>query len=212
MSDTLVLDAAVAALLMAGWYFAFREVNRLKAERILFCVREAVAGRAGVSRPCWRGASHFDVELRFTAAFRESWLSVDLMPREMPIHWMAAFLRKQTERVTFRAELEHRSATNLIVVNQKWGGRTAKAAALPDECYSLGMLVITTREDWQCETAIIERILAARSSESIEVEFRKKSPQLVVSAPLSSLTQDEDDAGLFGLLQELAACRAARQE
>ena len=212
MWGTLLLDAALAALMIAGWYFAWREVNRLKAERILSCVRDAVAGRAGVSRACWRGASHFDVELRFTAAFRESWLSVDLMPREMPIHWMIARLRKRTEQVTFRAELEHRSATSLIVANRKWGGRTSKAAALPDECYSLGMLVITTREDWQCETAIIQRILAARSSEMIEVEFRKKSPQLVVTAPLSSLMQDEDDAGLFGLLQELATCRAARQE
>jgi hypothetical protein len=208
----LLFDAAVAALLMAGWYFGWREVNRLKAERILSRVREAVAGRAGVSGACWRSASRFDVELRFSAVFRESWLSVDFIPREMPIHWLMASLGKQTEQVTFRAELEHRPTTNLIVANQRWGGRTSKAAALPDECYSLGMLVITTREDWQSETAIIEGILAARSNEPIQVEFRRKSPHLLVTAPLSSLTQDEDDPGLFGLLQELATCRAARKE
>lgn len=208
----LLFDAAVAALLMAGWYFAWREVNRLKAERILLSVRQAVASRAAVSRACWRGASHFDVELRFAAAFRESWLSVELTPREMPIQWLMACLRKQPEQVRFRAELEHRPTVNLIVANRRWGGRTSKTAALPDESYSLGSLVITTREDWQSETAIIERILAARSNEPIQVEFRKRSPHLVVTAPLSSLTPEEADSGLFGLLQELATCGAARKE
>ena len=212
MWGMLLFDAALAVLLMVGWYFAWREVNRLRAEKILLWVRRAVAGRAAVSRACWRGASHFDVELRFNAAFRESWLSVDLMPREMPIQWLMAWLRKQTEQVTFRAEMEHRATTNLIVANQRWGGRTSKTAALPEACYSLGSLVITTREDWQSETAIIERILAARSNEPIQVEFRRRSPHLVVTAPLSSLTPQEEDSGLFGLLQELATCGAARQE
>jgi hypothetical protein len=45
----------------------------------------------------------------------------------------------------------------------------------------------------------------------IQVEFRKKAPHLLVTAPLSSLT-DDDEAGLFGLLHELASCRAARKE
>lgn len=206
-----LFDAAVAVLVVAGWYFGWREVNRLRAEKVLRTVEQAVGGRAHVSLAHWRGPSHFDVEMRFASAFRESWLSVDLTPREMPFHWLLARLRKQEEQVTFRADLEHRPANNLIIANQKWFGRTSPAG-FPDNCYSLGSLVITTRHDWQNETSIIERILAARSSELIQVEFHKVSPHVVVSAPLDSLAKSEEEPGLFGLLQELATCVAAQKE
>jgi hypothetical protein len=207
-----LFDAAVAILVVAGWYFGWRELNRLRAEKVLRIVEQAVGGRARVSPARWHGSSHFDVELRFASAFRESWLSVDLTPREMPFHWLLARLRKQQEQVTFRAELEHRPSNNLIIANQKWFGRTSRTAPFPETCYGLGSLVITTREDWQSETAIIERILAARSREQIHVEFHTSSPHVIVSAPLDSLTPSEDEPGLFELLQELATCVAARKE
>jgi hypothetical protein len=44
----------------------------------------------------------------------------------------------------------------------------------------------------------------------MHVEFLKRAPQLLISAPLTSLTDDEEVSGLFGLLLELAICRAAR--
>lgn len=208
-----LFDAALAALLVVGWYLACKELNRLKAEKILLCVKEAMGGRARVARARWRGASHFDVELGFAAAFRDSWLSVDLTPREMPMQWMMSRWRKQPEQVTFRADLEHRPTGTLFIANQRWHGRTSESREMPQECYSLGSLVITTREDWQSETAIIARLLAARSGDLIQVEFRKQSPQLIVTAPLASLlSTSEDEPGLFGLLQELASCVTARKE
>jgi len=207
-----LFDAVLGALLVAGWYFAWREVNRLRAANVLRCIEQAVAGKALVSAPRWRRASHFEVELRFASAFHDSWLSVELLPREMPLHWFLARLRKQPEQVTFRAELEHRPANNLIIANQKWYGRTSAAAAIPEQCYSLGALVITTREDWQTDTVTVERILAARSCDLIQVEFRKTSPQLLVTAPLASVVQSQAEQGLFGLLQELATCVTARKE
>jgi hypothetical protein len=212
MWGMLLFDAAVAIFVVAGWYLGWREVSRLRAEKVIHSVRQAVAGRAVVSGPFWHRPSRFDIELRFASAFRESWLSVELTPREMPIQWLLARLHKRPEQVTFRAELEHRPSSGLIITRHKTCGYTSRAALLSEDCYSLGSLVITTREDWQGETAIVQSILAARSRDLIHVEFRKRAPHLLVSAPLSSLTQDEDDAGLFGLLQELATCRAARKE
>lgn len=207
-----LFDAAVAAVVVAGWYLAWREVNRLRGERLMHSIREAVAGRALVSGPIWHKASRFDVELRFASGFRESWLSVELTPREMPIQWLLAYVHKQNEQVTFRAELEQRPSSGLIITRHKCCGYTSPKALSSDDCYSLGSLVITTKEDWQAETAIVESILAARSRELTHVEFRKKSPHLLVTAPLRSLTQEDDDCGLFGLLQELATSRAARKQ
>ena len=212
MWGMLLFDAAVALVVVAGWYLAWREVNRLRAERLMHHVREAVAGRALVSAPFWHKASRFDVELRFTSVFRESWLSVELIPREMPIQWLFAVVRKQKEQVTFRAELDQRPTSGLIISRHKCCGYTSRKALSSEDCYNLGSLVVTTREDWQGETAIVESILAARSRELTHVEFRKRAPHLLITAPLTSLTEDDDDSGLFGLLQEFATCRAAKKE
>ncbi len=212
MWGTLLLDAFVAAFAVAAWYFVWREVNRLRAEKLIQCIKLAVAGRAQVSAPQWHRPSRFDVELRFASAFRESRLTVELTPREMPLSWLMARMHKQPEQVTFRAELEHRPASSLIIANHRWHGRTSQSVPSPENCYSLGSLVITTREDWQNETAIVESILAARSRQLIVAEFRKQAPHLLVTAPLTSLMEDEDDSGLFGLLHELASCVAAREE
>ncbi len=212
MWGMLLFDAAVALVVVAGWYLGWREVNRLRAEKLMLSIKQAVAGRALVAGPFWHKPSRFDVELRYVSGFRESWLSVELTPREMPLSWLLAFLHKQGEQVTFRAELEQRPSSGLIITRHKCCGYTSREALSSDECYSLGSLVITTREDWQSETAIVESILAARSRQLTKVEFRKRAPHLLVTAPLSSLTQDDDDSGLFGLLQELATCRAARKE
>jgi hypothetical protein len=208
----LLFDAAVAVIVVAGWYLGWREVSRLRAEKVIYSVRQALGARARVSGPYWHRPSHFDIELRFAAAFRESWLSVEFTPREMPLQWLMARLYKRPEQVTFRAELEHQPSSSLVITTHKSCGYTSRAALSSEDCYSLGSLVITTREDWQAETAIVESILAVRSRELVQVEFRKRAPHLLITAPLSSLTHDEDDSGLFGLLQELATCRAARKE
>ncbi len=212
MWGMLLFDAAVALVVVIGWYLGWREVNRLRAEKLLHSIREAVKGRAVASGPFWHKASRFDVELRFASGFRQSWLSVELTPREMPIQWLIARLHKQTEQVTFRAELEHPPSSGLVIARHKCCGSTSSTAFSSDNCYSLGSLVITTREDWQTETGILESILAARSHELLDVEFRKRAPHLLITAPLSVLTEDDEDSGLFGLLQELATCRAAKKE
>lgn len=212
MWGMLLFDTVVAIIVVAGWYLGWREVSRLRAEKVIHSVRRAVAGRAQVSGPYWHQPSRFDIQLRFAAGFRESWLTVELTPREMPIQWLVARLRKRGEQVIFRAELEHRPSSGLIIARHKSCGYTSRAALSSEDCYSLGSLVITTREDWQGETAIVESILAARSRNLTHLEFRKRAPHLLITAPLSSLIEDEDDSGLFGLLQELATCRAARKE
>lgn len=211
MSLTFLLDAAIAAILVAGWYLVWRDVNRRRAEQVVSWIQRAVCGRAYVSAPRWHRPSRFDVELRFASGFRESIVTVQLTPRELPIQWLLARLRKQQEQVTFQAELERRPSSNLIVANHRCFARTDPDAPPPDACFSLGSLVITTREDWRNETSVVERLLAARSQELHELEFRTNPPHLLLTVPLESLNAGKNEPGLFTLLQELATCASARR-
>jgi hypothetical protein len=212
MLGMLLFDAAVAAVAVASWYLGWRQVNRMRAEKLVHSIREAVAGRAQVSGPFWHKASRFEVELRFASGFRQSRLSVQLTPREMPIHWFMARLHRQAEQVTFRAELEHPPSSDLVIGRHKCCGYTSRNALSSTDCYSLGSMVITTRKDWQSEAGILESILATRSRELMQVEFRRKAPHLLITAPLSALSLQDEESNLFGLLRELATCRAAKKE
>lgn len=206
MWGSLLFDAGVAALLLLAWYFGWREFNRRQGEAIVGWIRRALADKASVSAPRWQGASRFSVQLLFPSAFRESSLAIGLTPREMPLNWLMARWKKQQEWILFQAELDRQPQTNLVITTHRWIGRTNTKSVPPECCYSLGSLVVTTREDWSTETSLIETLLATRSHEFAHVEFRRKAPHVLLTAPLEALCPDADESGLFDLLQELASC------
>lgn len=124
MWGTFAIDASVGALLVAAWYLWFRRLNHRRATRIVGWVEQALCGQASVTRIRWRSASHFSLELRlYRSAFRRACVSVELIPREMPLNWLAARLRRQKETVTFKADLDCRPANHLLVRNQHWRGQ-----------------------------------------------------------------------------------------
>jgi hypothetical protein len=210
MWGSLLFDAAMAAMLIVLWYFGWREFNRRQGLAIVGSIQKALAGKACVSAPRWQGASRFSVQLRFPSAFRESSLAVGLTPREMPLNWLLARWKKQKEWILFQAELERRPSANLVISSHRWIGRTNPRSQPPESCYSLGSLVVTTREDWNTETALIETLLATRAHEFAHVEFRQKAPHVLLTAPLDALCPDTNEASLFDLLQELASCASGR--
>jgi hypothetical protein len=211
MWGTVLFEVLFAALLVATWYFGWREFNRRQAKAIVGRIESAISGRGCISALQWQSASRFAVELRISPAFRDSFLTVQLMPREMPLSWLKARLSHQWESATFYANLDRRLPGKLVVATRRWFGSTNRGGAIPDTGYSLGSLVITAREDWQNETAIIEALVAARSQDLVEIEFREKSPNLVVTAPLQSLCAESEQSGMFQLLHELASCAAAKR-
>jgi hypothetical protein len=206
MWESLLLDASVAALLVVLWYLVWRAFNRRQGETIVGWIQQAVSDRVCVSVPRWQSASRFSVQLRFTSSFRESFIAVGLTPREMPLNWLLARYKKRREWVMFQAELDRCPQTNLLIANHRWYGATNPKGTPPESCYSLGSLVITTREDWNNETSLLETLLATRSHQFAHVELRKKAPHLRLTAPLESLRPGVEESGLFELLQELATC------
>jgi hypothetical protein len=153
-----------------------------------------------------KGASRFSVRLQFPSGFRDSSLEVGLTPREMPLNWLIARYHREREWIMFHAELDRQPSANLVVANYRWIGRTRGMKASPELCYSLGSLVVTTREDWQTETSLIETLLATRAHNFAHVEFRRRSPHVTLMAPLQALHPAETESSLFDLLQELASC------
>jgi hypothetical protein len=214
MLASLAVDALVAAVLVAGWYFWFRCANRRRAVQILRWIDCAFSGHADISRLHWRSASRFDVELRLCpSVFRRVSLGIELTPREMPLYWLLSRLKRQKETVTFEAELDHRPAVNLHVQNHRWCGRTRRirpASWRGWQFESLGPMLISTRDDWDKDLGhMLEALLATRSCDFLHVSFRKKAPHFVAAAPLQALSPAAKNSAMFEVLEELASSASA---
>ncbi|HVZ17718.1 MAG TPA: hypothetical protein VG897_11405, partial [Terriglobales bacterium] len=65
--------------------------------------------------------------------------------------------------------------------------------------------------DWQREImAMIDALVASRDSDFLTVQFRRNSPHLSATVPLSSLVPQNKNANqVFHVLRELADCAGA---
>jgi hypothetical protein len=189
MLANFVIDAVVAAVVVAGWYFWFRRVNRIRSKQILGWVERACYSHGAISGVRWRSASRFDVQLCLCApVFRRASLAVRLEPREMPLTWVAGRLRRQKEKVTFEAELEYGPRLRLHVQNHRWCGEAGgRRPSSPGrwQLESLGATVLSTQPEWQNLLGpLLEPLLASRSCDFLHVGFRAKAPHFVACAPL----------------------------
>jgi len=218
MLGDFLVDSVVAALLIAAWYFWFRQSNRRRSEQIVGWIERAFAGRAEcIRRVHWDGASRFRVELGLSPqVFRRASLSVRLEPRELPLQWLVSRLRERKETVTFEAELDRRPSFNFYLQHHHWQGSTRRIGLSARKGWQVGSLtpvVITTEPDvQQSRAAVIDVLLAAQSGKFLQVAFRKKSPQFMACAPLASLSPEAEDSGMLSVLQELAHSASASMQ
>jgi hypothetical protein len=214
MLGNLLIDTVTAALLVAVWYFWMRRRNHQRSVEITAWVETALAGYGMLSGVRWRGPSQFRLDLRlWNSGFRRAWLTVELEPREMPLNWIMARMRRHAETATFCAELDCPPAMNLHVHNHRWCGRTRRArpASLSSlQFESLGPVMITTREDWQ-GAPMLDALLAARTTEFPHVSFRRRAPHLVINAPLELFKPGGTHWNLFERIEELASTASARK-
>jgi hypothetical protein len=212
MLGIIVIDLVVGAVAVGLWYLWFRRSNHRRGLRIQRWIEAAFTGHGHIVSAQWTAASRFHLRLRLSSnLFQRACVMVQLLPRELPLHWLCARLRKKQETVTFEADLDCAPAFNLEVNNHRWCGRTHKKVAVNpggammiDHC---GPFVLTTRNDWQREiTTMMTALVASRDCDFLAVSFRRTTPHFSATVPLESLSPEaQTEADLFDVLRELAA-------
>lgn len=215
MLGLIVIGLVAGATAIGLWYLWFARVNRKQSARILQWVEAVFAGHGHVIGVEWLSASRLQVRLRLASnLFQRAGLMIELRPRELPLHWLLARLRRKPETLTFEADLDCPPVFNLEVHNHRWCGRTRKRIpmdarrALIEHC---GPFVLTTRTDWQREiTTMMTALVASRDCDFLTVCFRRSSPHFSATVPLESLSpQAQTGPDLFDVLRELAAGASA---
>jgi hypothetical protein len=215
MLRLVAIDLLAGAVLMALWYLWFTRVNRKRCAEVLRWINAAFQGRGQISSLKWIGMSRFNVRLRLTpGVFQNASATVQLIPRELPFHWLISRLKKKQETLTFEADLDYAPTFNLQVQNHRWCGRTRKKLNPGGNDWTTertGAFVLTTRTDWQREiTTMMNSLVASRECDCLSVSFRRTSPHFSAIVPLQSISpQSQRESQIFDVLRELAAGASA---
>ena len=109
MLGIIVIDLVVGAVLVGLWYLFYARTNRKRAAQVQRWIEAAFAGHGQVVGVHWTTASCFHVRLRLSSnLFQRAGISVQLFPRELPLHWLLMRLRKrQVETVSLDEPIEN---------------------------------------------------------------------------------------------------------
>ncbi len=215
MLGIIVIDLVVGAVAIGLWYLWFARSNRKRALRIHRWIEAAFADHGQIVAVHWTSNSRFHLRLRLSSnLFLRACLMVQLLPRELPFHWLIARLRNKRETVTFEADLDCPPVFNLEVRNHRWCGRTHKRLAGDERCSLVehsGPFVLTTRNDWQREImTMMTALVASRDCDFLSVSFRRTTPHFSATVPLDTFSpESQTDSDLFDVLRELAAGASA---
>lgn len=212
---TVGLSVVVGLCTVLLWYGLFTSLNRRRARALLTSLEAAFAGQGEVNRLEWVSPSHFRLALRLTdSAFVQPTISVRFLPREMPLSWVTALLRKRRETVTFEANLLCPPGFNLEVQNQRWWGkgrsrRSKKAGVV--RLKHIGPFILTSRRDWQKEiTNMVHALSISRDCDLLSVSFRRTAPHFSATLALETISaQNCAPVKVLDVLRELASGASA---
>jgi hypothetical protein len=213
----LVIDALIAVASLGAWYFWFAGFNRRRGTWALRWVANACAGRARIIDAEWLGSGLLRARLRFPAHwFENAIVTVRLLPRPLPLHWLLCRWRKQKETLTFEADLDYAPGFQLNVIRHRWvtGSKKPlfKSAKREWMLSRPGPIVLTTQAQWTHElTPLVNSLMTARGHNLISVRFRPQSPHFAASVPLDALADQDVANGFLGVLRELAAGASTQQ-
>ena len=209
-----IIYAALAAVLIATWYGVSLRYNRRRGLQVLRWIETAFAGHGKVVSVHWTAPSRFHAQLRlYASVFQHAGATVQLTPRELPLTWLLARLRRQPETLTFEADLDFPPDFQLDVQNHRWMGRTQRCfprTTSPWHTETMAPFMITTRKDWQIELgSMMDALVASRERDFISVSFHRSSPHFSAIMPLEAISPSVADSGLFDVLRELAGRASA---
>lgn len=205
------LNIAVVGFLLLLWYSLCLRWNRRRGRRLLSNIESAFADYGHVCGVEWQSGSQFQVRLRLTAcAFTHSTITVRLYPLHKPLGWIVSRLRRESETLTFDANLICPPSINLEVRNQRRvvklkSRRPPKGSVV--HLHRLGPFILTSRRDWQRDIAsTVQNLANSRECELLSVAFRRKSPHFSATLPLSAISGVQSSRErVFESLRELAS-------
>ena len=204
---------AIVLTLWLGWAAWFRRQNRRRSQRALHWIEVAFQGHGQVAGVRWAGPSSFQVQLRLGQhLFQHASVAVHLLPRESPVQWLRAQLRKQQEVLTFSSDLELPPDFDLQVENHRWCGRTRRRIPSATTLHTMRTtpFMITTRSEWQHQSAMLDALIASRERDFLSVNYRRQSPHFAATLPLESLDPAANGVSeFFDVLRELAGGASA---
>ena len=212
----LTIDGLGAAFSLGIWYFAFARYNRRKGTAALRWVQIACRGRGKVIETRWSGSSRLQARFQFPSRwFENARLTLNLLPRPLPVQWLLSRWRKQKETLTFEADLDCPPSFRLEVMNHRWCGQSAGKTSDEGRGWEIshpGPVVLTTRAQWtQDLTPVVNALMASREHNFLKVRFCPDSPNFSATVDLEALADPEAASGFLTVLRELAAGASAKQ-
>jgi hypothetical protein len=211
------LVAGFAGLLVFAWYAMGIRYNRRKGTQALLRFEAACSENGRVVDSHWGSLSQLNARFRFAAHwFENAHVTIKLVPRPLPIHWILSIWRKQKETLTFEADLEGPNSLSLELLRHRWVTHKHIQASSQSQNWSIarpGPVILTTRTQWTQElTPIVNTLMTSRGHNLLSVRFRRQSPQLAATIDLDTLTDEEAAIGFLGVLRELASSASAQRQ
>ena len=217
MMGLVLLYLAIGASALFVWHFYHAHKLKQRAFEILGWIESLLGVNGHIAGLKWEGASVFHVPLRLRSnTFRNASLRVQMLPRELPLNWLAGKLRNEQETLVFEADLDFAPPFTLELQSYRLFARTRKD--LPPEAPGWNFeqatpFVLTTRKDWQREiTGVISSLLSCPERQFLSIVFRQRSPHFSATLALDSISPDSAcRSEIFDSLRELATGASAAQ-
>ncbi len=214
MLVALTIYFSLALTLLLAWYAGFSHYNRRRSRRVLQWIGTAFAGHGRVAGVRWRGPGEFRARLELSPNtwFTSASVLVRMTPRELPLRWFRARMRRQPELLTFEADLDSPPKHDLEVLRHRWYGRTRRGLPPPEQSERGPVVQLTTRSDWAREAShAVDWWRDGAQRAFLNVSFHPASPHFSATLPLAAITPASPLRGdLFPAFEQLAGASASR--
>lgn len=216
MGRILLINAVMVGALLLAWYVIFARLNRDRAVGAIDRVRLAWRGKVLGMR--WHGWSRVHAGLQLPSSlFRGAHLTLQLLPRPVPFHWLLSRWREQQETLTIEADLDQPPGFSLEVHNHHWRGWAGSKRATERKrnwkTARPGPVVLTTCHEWQSEfSPALSALMVLRGSDFVDVRLRPQSPHLTATLLLDSVPDHEAAVHMLHTLREVASGARAAQD
>ena len=214
----MLLLVASLFFIVAGcviWYWAATRYSRRRAGEIGRWLQTALAGQGQVTAVRRVSASRLRVPVRLThSVFRQAIVIIDMIPYELPFHWLLSKIKGQSETLTFQADLDLPPAFALHVQNFRWYARSSRRnppAANGWTFEQAGPVVISTRSEWQKEIfSTMTSLARGNTHDFLSIDFQRRSPHFSVTLPLEAISPESPVRScVFESMKELASNSSA---